>query len=85
MSFMVLGGADPGKSLEAEPSCLNTTATGHGVEIGRDKLSVRYLADGRCAMNTIHTWTSFRHSNDVGSVMANRPVPRNRCIYYYEA
>eukprot|EP00983_Pelagomonas_calceolata_P131772 1161809-Pelagomonas_calceolata.AAC.2 len=48
MSFMVLGGADPGKSLEAEPSCLNTTATGHGVEIGRDKLSVRYLADGRC-------------------------------------
>ncbi|KAF5843911.1 SPRY-domain-containing protein [Dunaliella salina] len=71
MSFMMLGGADPGKSFEAEPSCLNTTATGHGVEIGRDKLSVRYLADGR-------------HSNDVGSVMANRPVPRSRCIYYYE-
>ena len=25
-----------------------------------------------------------RNSNDVGAVVANRPVPRRRCIYYYE-
>ncbi|KAF5841863.1 hypothetical protein DUNSADRAFT_10569 [Dunaliella salina] len=71
MSHMRLGGANPGKSCEAEPTCLNTTATGHGVEIGDDKLSVRYLADGR-------------NSNDVGSVMANEPVPGDRSTFYYE-
>lgn len=56
---------------QAEPYELNTAATGHGVEIGRDKLSVRYHADGR-------------HSNDVGAVQANLPVPTKRLVYYYE-
>jgi len=39
--------------------------------VARDKLSVRYEGEGL-------------HGNDVGSIRANHPVPKNRLIYYFE-
>ena len=37
----------------------------------KNKLSVRYTGDGQ-------------HNNDVGAIQGNRPVPRQRAVYYYE-
>lgn len=59
MSFLFLSEIEPGKASDVEPTCLNTTATGHGVEIGRDKLSVRYLADGRCVLSVCLRMQAF--------------------------
>mmetsp|Transcript_31838 Transcript_31838/g.82435 ORF Transcript_31838/g.82435 Transcript_31838/m.82435 type:complete len:483 (-) Transcript_31838:738-2186(-) len=54
----------------AEPTELDTSAV-HFLEVGTDKLSVKYRGDAR-------------HENDVGSIQANAPVPANVLIYYYE-
>lgn len=56
--------------LEQVPDEL-CSQTGHAVELGRDKLNATYRGEGR-------------HNNDVGSVIANRPVPVRRLVYYYE-
>lgn len=41
------------------------------LQVAKDKLSVKYNGDAR-------------HANDVGSIQANRPAPKDRLIYYYE-
>ncbi|GFH07053.1 uncharacterized protein HaLaN_01799, partial [Haematococcus lacustris] len=56
---------------EPVPSELNIVETGYGVEVQRDRLSVKYVGEGR-------------HSLDVGAVQANHPVPAHQLVYYYE-
>ncbi|KAJ9520786.1 hypothetical protein QJQ45_013966 [Haematococcus lacustris] len=56
---------------EPAPSELNIVETGYGVEVQRDRLSVKYVGEGR-------------HSLDVGAVQANHPVPAHQLVYYYE-
>ena len=41
------------------------------MQVYKDKLTVKYTGDGR-------------HDNDVGSIQANRKVPREQLVYYYE-
>jgi hypothetical protein len=53
------------------PTEFNTSTHGPGLEICKEKLTLRYVGDGR-------------HSNDVGAVQANRPVPTSVLIYYFE-
>jgi hypothetical protein len=40
-------------------------------QVSKDKLSARYTGNAA-------------HNNDVGSIQANRPVPRQSLVYYYE-
>lgn len=56
---------------ELPPTELNTAVTGYGLEVSKDKLTVRYTADGR-------------HSNDVGAIQANVPVPLRTAVFYFE-
>ena len=56
---------------EPAPSELNPANCGSFLDITKDKLTARYAGNGA-------------HSNDVGSVQANHPVPRKRLVYYYE-
>ena len=44
---------------------------GPNLEISKDRLCVNYSGDAR-------------HANDVGSIQANRPVPLNQRVYYFE-
>eukprot|EP00879_Flechtneria_rotunda_P010946 GHRR01011438.1.p1 GENE.GHRR01011438.1~~GHRR01011438.1.p1 ORF type:complete len:110 (+),score=15.22 GHRR01011438.1:182-511(+) len=53
------------------PTELNTGNHGPGLEIGKDKLSIRYVGEGR-------------HGNDVGSIQASKPVPTQQLLYYFE-
>jgi hypothetical protein len=53
------------------PSELNTSMHGPSLEISKDRLCAKYNGDAR-------------HANDVGSIQANRPVPLNQRLYYYE-
>jgi hypothetical protein len=53
-----------------EPSELDTRAV-HFLEVGTDKLSVKYCGDAR-------------HEDDVGSIQSSVPIPGNLLIYYYE-
>lgn len=53
------------------PTELNTSNHGPSLEIGKDKLTVRYTGDGR-------------HPNDVGAIQANLPLPTNQLVYYFE-
>ena len=39
--------------------------------MAKNKLTVKYTGDGQ-------------HQNDVGAIQGNRPVPRQRLVYYYE-
>eukprot|EP00882_Tetradesmus_deserticola_P015836 GHRQ01016884.1.p1 GENE.GHRQ01016884.1~~GHRQ01016884.1.p1 ORF type:complete len:209 (+),score=72.32 GHRQ01016884.1:270-896(+) len=55
----------------AAPDAFNTAQHGPGLEIGKDKLSLRYVGDGR-------------HDNDVGSIQGNRAVPTQQLLYYFE-
>ncbi len=64
----------PDTALDSEelgPTELCTSSVGHAILIDRDRLTVRYTGDSR-------------HSNDVGAVQANRPVPKRRTLFYYE-
>eukprot|EP00878_Enallax_costatus_P006903 GHUV01007233.1.p1 GENE.GHUV01007233.1~~GHUV01007233.1.p1 ORF type:complete len:241 (+),score=55.60 GHUV01007233.1:288-1010(+) len=58
-------------SAVEEPTEFNTSNHGPSLEIGKDKLSIRYVGEGR-------------HGNDVGGIQANRPVPTQQLIYYFE-
>lgn len=58
-------------SAGEQPTELNTSNHGPGLEIAKDKLSIRYVGDGR-------------YNNDVGSIQANRPVPHHQLVYYFE-
>lgn len=58
-------------TVQRAPTEFNTGNHGPGLEVGKDKLSVRYVGDGR-------------HDNDVGSIQANRPVPNQQLVYYFE-
>lgn len=62
---------DSSSEQELQPTDLNTSNHGHGLEISKDKLTVRYVGEGR-------------HDNDVGAIQANRPVPVKQLVYYYE-
>lgn len=57
----------------APPALLgfNTGSHGPGLEVCKEKLTVRYVGEAR-------------HSNDVGAIQANRPVPSNVALYYFE-
>jgi hypothetical protein len=55
----------------AAPDAFNTAQHGPGLEVGKDKLSLRYVGDGR-------------HDNDVGSIQGNRAVPTEQLLYYFE-
>jgi hypothetical protein len=54
------------------PSLLNAGAQGYGLELHRDRLTVHYKQDAR-------------HSSDVGSIQADKPIPLNQVLYYFEA
>eukprot|EP00242_Pyramimonas_sp_CCMP2087_P016646 CAMPEP_0198207392 /NCGR_PEP_ID=MMETSP1445-20131203/10846_1 /TAXON_ID=36898 /ORGANISM="Pyramimonas sp., Strain CCMP2087" /LENGTH=406 /DNA_ID=CAMNT_0043880401 /DNA_START=223 /DNA_END=1439 /DNA_ORIENTATION=+ len=56
---------------EEAPTELNTLNFGNFLEVSTDKLSVRYVGEGA-------------HSNDVGSIQANRPAPSQQLVFYYE-
>lgn len=62
---------DLGDPQEPLPSELDPSTRGSFLEVQKNKLSVRYTGPGV-------------HQNDVGSIQANRPVPRRRLVYYYE-
>ncbi|GAQ84119.1 spla ryanodine receptor domain-containing protein [Klebsormidium nitens] len=70
-SFRPSDGTDEEGAEEEAPSELNTRNYGGFLEVGKDKLSVRYTGHGQ-------------HGHDVGSIQANRPVPRERLLYYFE-
>ena len=59
------------EAIELLPSEFNTSTQGHGLEVSKDKLMCTYVGDAR-------------HSNDVGSLQSNRPVPCHRLVYYFE-
>eukprot|EP00959_Pyramimonas_sp_CCMP1952_P147842 3094026-Pyramimonas_sp.AAC.1 len=68
------GGEDNMDSEDEEeegPSQFNTLNYGNFLEVSTDKLSVRYVGDGA-------------HDNDVGAIQANRPVPSQKLVFYYE-
>ncbi|KAK9806165.1 hypothetical protein WJX72_003712 [[Myrmecia] bisecta] len=50
---------------------LNISNFGSFLEVSKDKLTVRYTGNGA-------------HTNDVGSIQGNRPVPRKQLLYYFE-
>mmetsp|Transcript_5724 Transcript_5724/g.14243 ORF Transcript_5724/g.14243 Transcript_5724/m.14243 type:complete len:478 (-) Transcript_5724:162-1595(-) len=56
---------------EPSPSQLNTANYGNFLKVSKDKLSVQYVGKGS-------------HSNDVGAIQADLPVPSDVLIYYYE-
>ena len=49
----------------------NTSTHGPGLEICKEKLTLRYVGENR-------------HSNDVGAIQTNKPVPPNLLLYYFE-
>jgi hypothetical protein len=49
----------------------NTGSHGPGLEICKEKLTLRYVGESR-------------HSNDVGAIQTNKPVPANLLLYYFE-
>lgn len=53
------------------PTEFNTSSHGPGLEICKEKLTLRYVGESR-------------HSNDVGAIQANRPVPQHVLVYYFE-
>jgi len=58
--------------MTAEPPLeFNTGNHGPGLEICKDKLTLRYVGEAR-------------HTNDVGSIQANRPAPPHALLYYFE-
>lgn len=62
---------DPMEIEELEPTELSTENRGNFLEISKDKLKVKYIG-------------AASHTNDVGAVQGNRPVPRKRLVYYFE-
>jgi hypothetical protein len=51
---------------------LQFNTSSHGpVEICREKMTVRYAGESR-------------HSNDVGAIQTNAPVPQHCLVYYFE-
>ena len=65
------GAAGGGEAPEASPAQLNTTHYGQDLQVMRDKLGARYVGRGQ-------------HSNDVGAIQADAPVPRRCAVYYFE-
>ena len=62
---------DAAEQSEPAPTHLDPATRGSYLEVQKDKLSMRYTGTGQ-------------HQNDVGSILANRPVPRRRMVYYFE-
>mmetsp|Transcript_7126 Transcript_7126/g.20115 ORF Transcript_7126/g.20115 Transcript_7126/m.20115 type:complete len:488 (-) Transcript_7126:361-1824(-) len=62
--------SEEGAEPEPAPSEFSTTTTSF-LEVRNDKLSIKYTGNAS-------------HSNDVGSIQANRPLPKDRLVYYYE-
>lgn len=56
---------------QQHPTEFNTSSHGPGLEICKEKLTLRYVGESR-------------HSNDVGAIQANRPVPQHVLVYYFE-
>ena len=56
---------------EPLPTEMDPATRGSYLEVQKNKLSVLYTGTGQ-------------HQNDVGSIQANRPVPKRRLVYYYE-
>mmetsp|Transcript_11992 Transcript_11992/g.43791 ORF Transcript_11992/g.43791 Transcript_11992/m.43791 type:complete len:433 (+) Transcript_11992:318-1616(+) len=56
---------------ELEPTELSTDSFGNFLEVGTDKLAVKYVGQGH-------------HENDVGAIQSNNPVPIRRLLYYFE-
>jgi len=59
------------ESSNKTPSEFNTLNYGKFLEVSTDKLSVKYTGEGA-------------HSNDVGAIQANCPIPSQRLVYYFE-
>lgn len=57
--------------LFPDPLLLNTKKYGNFLKVSPSKTEVTYVGSGR-------------HSNDVGAIQSEYPVPTNRLIYYYE-
>src|SRR5690349_7051400 len=69
------GGDPPSLQPQPEqpsPSELNTSNHGPGLEVSKDRLTVRYTGEGR-------------HNNDVGAIQGHRPIPTQQMLYYFEA
>lgn len=56
-----------------EPSEVSAQRPPQFLEISKDRLSMRYVGNGTHGMRS-----------NVGSIQANRPVPRDRTLYYFE-
>jgi hypothetical protein len=56
---------------EPAPTQLNTANYGNFLKVSKDKLSVTYTGKGA-------------HSNDVGAIQADSPVPSDVLVYYFE-
>ena len=64
---------DAGADADAPPAPaeLNTKSYGNFIKVSPSKRIVTYVGTGR-------------HSNDVGAIQADHPVPTSRLIYYFE-
>ena len=56
---------------EPLPSELSPSSYMHGLDLSKDRLTIRYVGEGR-------------HGNDVGAIQADRPVPSRKAVYYFE-
>lgn len=63
---------DEKPNLQPMPQYLETShTTNQLLNVEKDRLTVSYKGPGQ-------------HSNDVGAIRSDYPVPRDRKIYYYE-
>ena len=65
------GSAGDGHSLTPLPTELNTKSYGNFIKVSPSKRIVTYVGTGR-------------HSNDVGAIQSDHPVPTSKLIYYFE-
>ena len=73
MSMMTRAEAMPPAGVLVSPASAHSHSASStpGMQVDKDKLTARYTGQGA-------------HSNDVGALQGDHPVPRHRRVYYYE-
>ena len=69
MLMVTKAGAMPPAGVSVSPASAHSSTP--GMQVDKDKLTARYTGQGA-------------HSNDVGALQGDHPVPRRRRVYYYE-